>query len=292
MHWMRNEFLFVVAMCLALRGFGQEDTSWTFGGQGQLNFSQAAFVNWAAGGQNTLALTGIVDLSADYHKGKKTWENSLSMAYGQTKLGPDWRKSEDALELTSKFGHSLSKVWQASSLLEFKTQFAPGYNFPNDSVIVSKALAPAFANLSVGFDYKPADFFSLYLSPIGAKWIYVGDTMTVNQEVYGVESGNKLRSELGATVKMTIKKEVLKNVTVNSNVLLFSNYLENPQNVDIDWQMTIGMKVNEFISASVSTQLIYDDNILIPKTTEAGVPYQGKGTQFKEVLAIGLTYKL
>ena len=280
------------SLLLCIPAIGQEDTSWTIEGQGQLNFSQAAFYNWAPGGQNTISLAAIADLAANYAEAGNTWENALQIAFGQTKTGPDWQKSEDVLELTSKYGHGLSEFWQASALLEFKTQFANGYNYPNDSVVVSKAFAPASASLSVGFDYKPTESFSLYLSPLGAKFTYVGDTITVDQQAYGIPAGQKLRAELGATIKAAFKKEIWENVTVNTELLLFSNYLENPQNVDIDWQTTIGLKVNDFISASITSRLIYDHDMLVPKTTDAGEPYQGRGTQFKEVLAIGLTYKL
>lgn len=292
MQHFQHAILLATSLYLCSTCYGQEDTSWTFEGQGQLNFSQAAFYNWAAGGENSVSFTGIADLSANYAKEKNSWENNLQLAYGQSRLGEEWRKSEDAISLSSKYGHNLSKVWLAAALLEFKTQFANGYNYPNDSVVVSKAFAPAYANISVGFDYKPADYFSLYLSPLGGKFTYVGDTMTVDQKIYGVPAGKKLRAEMGATAKLTFKKELLKNVTVSTDLLLFSNYLDSPQNVDVDWQTSISMKVNDFIAAFITSQLIYDHDILVPKTTEAGVPYQGVGTQFKEVLAIGLTYKL
>jgi hypothetical protein len=98
---------------------------------------------------------------------------------------------------------------------------------------------------------------------------------------------------LGAFLNVKYRRPVLPNVTVQSRLDLFSNYLRNPQNIDVNWETLINFKVNRFISASISTILIYDDDILVPIDTDGDDIMDGRGkrVQFKETLGIGLTYK-
>jgi hypothetical protein len=77
-------------------------------------------------------------------------------------------------------------------------------------------------------------------------------------------------------------------VTLKSTLGLFTNYLENPQNVDVDWKMSINMKINDYLSANLNTHLIYDDDI---KTSDDEGNPRGAKVQFKEVFGVGITYK-
>ena len=110
---------------------------------------------------------------------------------------------------------------------------------------------------------------------------------------FGVEPGKKFRPELGAYANISYKKdEIIKNVNFLTKLDLFTNYLKNPQNIDISWENLLVLKVNKFISATVNTHLLYDDDILI-KIDEGneGEPVLGKRAQFKEVIGVGFTYK-
>src|SRR5882757_6084519 len=128
--------------------------TWKTGGLYNLNFNQAALSNWAAGGDNSaLSLSTLLSVYAFYKDGKRSWDNSLDLAYGivnTTSLGT--RKSDDRIDLVSKYGYDLGKKWYLTSLFNFRTQFAPGYNYPDTKtkVLTSTFLAPAYILLSLG----------------------------------------------------------------------------------------------------------------------------------------------
>ena len=269
---------------------------WKNSGVFSLNMAQSSFTNWAAGGQNSIALNGLINLAASFRKGKAAWDNSLDIGYGKMmQKGNDlgWVKTDDKIDLLSKYGYQASEFWYYSALFSFKTQMAPGYNYPNTADKISDLFAPAYLLFSLGMDYKPAPSFSVFLSPLTMKTTIVNDNVLSAAGAFGVEPGKKLRAELGAYANIAYKKdEIIKNVNFLSRLDLFSNYLHNPQNIDVSWENLIVLKVNRFISATVSTNLLYDDDILIKvgEGTE-GEPILGKRVQFKEVIGVGFTYK-
>ncbi len=278
---------------------GQEaDTleGWHNDGVFSLNMSQSSFTNWAAGGQNSVAINGLINLAANYKTDKSAWDNALNIGYGKMlQKGSDigWVKTDDRIDFQSKYGRKASEKWFYSGLMSFKTQMTPGYNYPNTDDKISDLLAPGYLLFSVGMDYKPRPELSVFLSPLTSKNTIVADDYLSSIGAFGVDPGKKFRSELGAYANIAYKKdEIVKNVNFLTKLDLFSNYLHNPQNIDISWEALIVMKVNKFISATVNTHLLYDDDILIKvgEGTE-GDAIMGKRMQFKEVIGVGLTYK-
>ncbi len=285
---------------------------WRVGGVFNANFSQVSLNNWAAGGQNSISINAITSLFAHYKKGKNTWDNYLDMGYGLIRQGnsADFIKSDDRIELTSKYGRKASKNWYYSGLLNFRSQFDRGFNFPNDSVVISDFMAPGYFLGAVGMDYKRGKDFTLFMAPLTAKVTVVSVQSLADQGAFGVEGavrdtngnilekGKNIRSEVGGFLRFGYSKEILENVTYSTNLSLFSNYLENPQNIDVNWDNLLTMKVNRFISATISTSLIYDDDIDIQvlnndgtqKLAENGEPIVGARTQFKYVIGVGFAY--
>jgi len=294
----------VLSLALALTGInpaasGQDaDTTqgWHKSGVFSLNISQANFTNWAAGGQNSLALNGLVNLGANYRMGKSAWDNALIIGYGKmVQKGNDlgWMKTDDRIDFQSKYGRKATEKWFYSGLMSFKTQMDNGYNYPDTDNKISGLLSPAYLLFSLGMDYKPNPNFSVFLSPLTSKNTIVMDDVLSMAGAFGVEPGKNFRPELGAYANIAYKKdEIVKNVNFMTKLDLFTNYLKNPQNIDISWEALLVLKVNEFISATVNTHLLYDDDILI-KIDEGseGAPVLGKRAQFKEVIGVGFTYK-
>ena len=275
------------------------DTIWRKGGFFSVNFSQVSFSNWAAGGENSVSLNALSSLFANYKKGRMAWDNNVDLAYGLLKQGDaELRKNEDKIDLTTKFGYDATKKarWYYTVLFNFKSQFASGYTYTDtNKVEISKFAAPAYTLLAIGIDFKPKDYFSAFLSPITMKNTIVADKTLSDAGAYGVDSGKTVRSEMGAYFNMKFQKEVMTNVGLMTKIDLFSNYQENPQNVDVNWEFLITMKVNKYISASLSTQLIYDDNTPVTVYEGTGkdkhVVAVGPRTQFKQVFGVGFSYK-
>lgn len=292
---MKKIFFTLFILTATLVANAQQDTVWRRGGLFSLNFSQVSLTNWAAGGQNSIAGNAIINYFANYKKGKNVWDNNLDLGYGlimQGKKG-DILKSDDKIDLSSKYGREAAKHWYYSLLLNFRSQFAAGYNYPNDSIAISKFFAPAYVLLALGMDYKPNDNFSLFLSPATARFIFVNDKFLSDAGAFGVDSGKTLRTEVGAYLKATYKKDLNANVNLQTSIDLFSNYLDKPQNIDVNWQVLLSLKVSKYLSASLSTQLIYDDNTTLAfyKSDGVTIDHVGPGTQFKEVIGIGFAYK-
>jgi len=263
-----------------------KDTLWKVTGVTSLNLSQLALYNWAAGGENNIAGNALIKLSPDYDNGTMIWDNDLTLGFGLVKQGDNpAKKSDDQIDFSSKLGYRASENWYYSALAAFNTQFAMGYEDPDlQAVKISNFMAPAYLNLSVGMDYKPNDNLSLYLSPLGSKITFVLDDELSAAGSFGLDRDQNVRAELGANIKFSYKREILKNVLLDTKINLFSNYLENPQYVDVNWDLLLTFKVNEYLSASIMTQLIYDWDVKFgPDQDESRV-------QFKELFGLGLTY--
>ena len=263
------------------------DTSaWTKGGIISLNFTQLSLYQWSAGGDRSVSGAGLLSLFANYKGANSAWENSLDMGYGLIRQGDETRKSNDRLEFNSKYGQKASEKWFYSALLNFRTQFAKGYNYPSPEVI-SNLFTPAYLTGSLGMDYKPSDKFSLFLSPITGKTTFVLDDSISARGNFGVPAGEKFRAELGGFAKISYKTALMENVDFSTKLDLFSNYIKNPQNIDVNWEILITMKINEYLAATLNTLIIYDDDVNVPREDAA----PGPGIQVKEVFGMGFSYK-
>lgn len=272
------------------------DTSWKKGGAGALNFNQVSLTNWAAGGENSLSASAFLTLFANYEKGRLAWGNQLDLAYGILKSGDaDARKNEDKIEFNSKVGYKVTTAskFYYTFLLNFKSQFDKGYIYSGDTLrtLSSKFLAPGYLLYSIGIDYKPNESFSAYLSPLTGRTIIVNDDALAAGGAFGVDPGEKTLTQLGAYLRVIYKKDIFTNVNFQTKLELFSNYLKNPQNVAINHEILIAMKVNKFLSANISTQMIYDDIVPVAIIENSAIKGTGPRLQFKEVLGIGLSYK-
>jgi len=280
---------------------------WKKSGTFGLNFSQASFSNWAAGGQNSISINSIFNLNLSYRTQKSVWDNLLALGYGMQQQGKDGNpiKTDDKLEFTSKYGRAAYKNLFYAALVNFKTQFAPGYNYPNDSVRISDFMCPAYLTIALGMDFKKGDNLSVFLAPLTGRVTFINSQRLADAGAYGVEaatydtlgniitSGKKSKKEFGGYMRLFYKAEVMKNVSFQSKVDLFTNYIKHPENVDVSWEALVSMKVNKFISATLSTHLIYDDDILIAvdKNNDGVIEENGPRVQFKEILAVGFSYK-
>lgn len=280
---------------------------WKKSGTFGVNFSQSSFTNWASGGQNSIAINSLFNLNVSYRTQKAAWDNLLAMGYGMQQQGKDGVpiKTDDRLEFTSKYGRSAYKNLFYAALVNFKTQFAPGYNYPNDSVRISDFMCPAYLTMALGMDYKKGDNLSIFLAPLTGRVTFINSQRLADAGAYGVEaatydtsgniitSGKKSKKEFGGYMRLFYKAEVMKNVSFQSKVDLFTNYLKHPENIDVNWEALISMKVNKYISATLSTTLIYDDDIMIAidKNNDGINEENGPRIQFKEILAVGFSYK-
>jgi hypothetical protein len=287
-----KKLIVVIISLITLSSFAQDTPDslklWKVEGNVTFNFSQVSFANWAAGGKTSGTGVFLSNISANYKKDNISWDNTLQINYGLYKeKGKDYRKSDDKIDFSSKLGITAKGNWNYAAFLVFKSQFAPGYDAADETKLISNLLAPGYLNMGFGMDYKTDDF-SLLVSPLSGKFTFVLDDNLAAGGAFGVDPGKNSRSEMGLFVKMEYKKEIVKNVTFETKLDLFSNYLHKPGNIDIDWNVLINMKVNEYLSANLNTRLIYDDDVKILDTdTGKSAPR----IQFMEMFGVGLTLK-
>lgn len=286
---------------------------WRKGGIVSFNLSQTSLTNWASGGQNSMSFNGQFNGHANFKSKTNVWDNSLDMGYGLLRQNKSdgYMKIDDKIDFVSKYGRKAYKHWYYSALFSFKTQMAAGYKYPNDSVKISDRLAPAYLMTALGLDYKPNNYFSMFVAPITGKITIVKDQTLANQGAYGVEKatydaqghilteGSQSRSELGGYLRIIyskndFKSEFLKNLSFTTKLDLFTNYLHNPRNIDVSWENNLAMKVNKYIMVTFNTHLIYDDDIKVGKDTNNDGTldkFSGPKVQFKEILGVGIAFK-
>ncbi|MAP53994.1 DUF3078 domain-containing protein [Altibacter sp.] len=290
-------YLFLLCLPFSLYAQDAEEKEapkdgWTKGGNISLLFSQAAFnEEWTGGGTSNYAANLNLTYDFNYRQGPLVWDNRIIADYGITKTREQefTRKTNDRLELNSVLGKQIKESnWYYSYFLNFKTQFSSGYEYGEDAAgnevrtETTKFLSPGYLQTGPGLLWKKSDDLSINISPATAKLIFVDNAFTsvpgyVDGDYFGVDMGESTRFEFGASVNGYAKFDLMKNVTLENILNLYSNYLEDPQNIDIDYTLNLIMAVNKFITANATFQAIYDDNAV-------------QAFQIREALGIGITY--
>ncbi len=251
---------------------------WTRSGFFGLNFSQTALNNWQGGGQDNVAFNTIFNFQATYKKNKFNWDNKIDAQYGLMKPGTNklYRKNIDQIFAMSRINvDAFAKHFYYATQADIRTQWAPGYNYVGDSIAgkaISDIFSPAFIQLALGLDYKPKDYFSVFLSPLAGRIIIVERQYLADIGAFGATkakldangniiagTGKNITYGFGGRLVLKFKKDIFKNVNLDSYLDIFSNYLDNPQNMVVVFNNLITFKINKFFTANVICQMYYDD---------------------------------
>ena len=275
-------------------------TPWRIGGDGNVGFTQTYLENWEKGGQSALALQIILKGYANYsrHDGKVKWENSSEIRNGYIRPGgegAELQKNDDKFEVTSRFGVSAFKKWYYSAEFNYTTQFFNGYrypraNFPNP---ISTFMSPARTFFKVGLDYKPNNNFSLLLSPLTAKNVFVLDTARIDQTKFGLARDERSAWEPGLNTDIFYRRSINSSITYETKYKMFINYLQPTGNLDVNWENTLHMKLTENINMRLLIHLIYDQKVKSPVYDANDVKIGDKTKlQLKEFFTVGFNYKI
>ena len=376
---MKNSILFSVILLCSISAFGQAKTDlkdalkpqevkindtvthhWRYTGFFGVNFGQVALVNWAAGGQNSISVQANANASLTYENKHFLWDNQLNFSLGGIAQGKvlhpaannryPFRKNVDILQITSRVGYIVDKKkqWTITFLTDLKTSLFDGFDYSAYDAgtaptrqLSSTPFSPSNLLLSVGANYKPAPFFSLYISPVTAKLTIMdnntllpqGDTSygKVDRTRYGLDNGTSYHASIGAYLRADFQKDLWKNINLKTSLELFQNYTDkhvldgivqselatiyaaeptqvaapnavtqnlvnhlyydNRGNTYVNWLTNLTFKVNKYITASLETQLIYDQTVAVPHMRQDNSTYLGRGTQFREAFTLGFGYK-
>ena len=294
MKLVRTLFLLLVFSSQALLSQEESDTTyWSDAAKFGVSFSQVGLTNWASGGEPSVSINGIFSYSIKYEKAPNLWVSKLDAGYGTQRIGSEgepFKKTEDKIILTSRYGYKISNKWYVSALGDFRTQFTDGYSYKNDTTeLISGFMAPAYSKLGVGISYNhnfsKTESFSASFAPLNAKATFVRNEELSDKGAFGVEPGQQFLFQGGMDLSMTLNKNIMKNVTLTTSMSLFSKYSDMTV-IDVNWDMLIWFKINEYLSANVATTLIYDEDVTI--INSEGNPVNSL-VQFKEVLGLGFT---
>ena len=272
-----------------------------------LDLSQISFVNWNAGGNNSISGLLRGNFQRNYTKGNLTWSNELIFRYGINKQEDrEVRKTDDQFQVNSNFGYKKDSTsnWFYAGRFSFQTQFANGYAYPNTDLAISRPFAPAYIFLGIGSEYSRKDLnLNVYLSPLTQKTTLVFDQRLANQGAFGVDKavvdtdgnivkeGKLSRNEIGILITNQWKKEVYKNMNLEHRVSLYTDYLNNFGNIDVDWQLQLEMVVNQYVKANIGTHIVYDDDIKAKEEVNGEQVIVGPKIQLKQLLGVGVVYE-
>ncbi|MFM6923902.1 MAG: DUF3078 domain-containing protein [Ferruginibacter sp.] len=260
-----------------------EKDGWKKNGTFIININQGSLRNWAGGGeQNTLGITTLLNYNINHKKGRITWNNYFDIALGFQNASSfgQFRKTDDRIDITSKYGYQFSKKWFTALLANFNSQALAGYNYTDTvNIKISNLLTPGKILLSAGIDYRPDKNFTLFVSPITTRFIIKRDKDFYQLDKFGVQANHRSYTELGSFATAKYNKKVNSWAHYTGRLDLFSNYKRNPENVDLFFTNLVTMKFNKWLATNISVDMVYDDDVV-------------QKTQLKEILGIGLTLKL
>lgn len=281
----------------------------------QINFVQSSFSNWAKGGTNNYTMSAYVDANANYAKENISWKNRLQLDFGFmfAEDKPILQKNKDRILLESTWGMTAARKLNYSATFTFLSQFTDGflYNTPAAGKNATRKewldardpkssfLAPGTATLGLGVDWAPFSWLNVNFAPVTGGFTIVTDTRF--RDAYGMKLKERYadesvvlghmyrpaRFEFGMQVKSVAAFKVNDNFEAGSQLILFSNYLDKPQNIRVNWDNRLMWKLARFFSLNITTNLIYDDTV---KITDEDHPEGYRVTQFAEALQFGFTY--
>lgn len=277
----------------------EKKSNWKISGILSLNTSASYLVNWVAGGNNTVNAVAAANVSFLYKNNNVAWDSNIDTDYGIAYLSDNnfpWRKTNDKLNISTKFGWEFAKTWYLTALGSFKTQYAYGFDYGTDTKKLSSMfMAPSYTDLSVGIDWKPNDIFSLYLSPVAGR-ITTAITDSIDLKLkYAVMTqedidngiNKNFRAEFGASFKGSINYTRIENFKILTTVSLFTPYTKDFGKVDVDWDFSISYQFLKVLNVSLGTSLKYYNSVLIPDKDGNNPKAR---VQFKSILGLGIGY--
>ncbi|WP_055446641.1 DUF3078 domain-containing protein [Lacinutrix mariniflava] len=275
-----------------------------------LDINEVTFVNWNAGGSNSVSALLKLVSSLRYKRENLIWKSSVRTRYGVNKQESQrLRKTEDELELISTIGYRKDTLtnWYYSGRFNFKTQYSNGYTYPNRDNPISRFMAPGYLFIGGGVEYgKNLEKLSFYLSPLTFKGTFVLDQDLADAGSFGVQAaeydefqnrikkGENARTEMGVLITNAFEAEVFENIYLRNQFSLYTDYLNSFGNIDVDWEVVLDFKVNDYVKATLGSHIRYDNDIKTQQETTVVDVFVDRGArlQWKQILGVGVTMDL
>ena len=269
----------------------EKDSLWTKRGNVAVLLNQTGFSDWVGGGTNNFSGTIKFDYEWEYRNKGWDWLSNVESAFGLAKYknAPFARKIDDRILIQSIVGKEFTRNLSFSAFFNFTSQIGNGYKYKKDDdnneirELTTRIFSPAYFQIGSGFLWKKDEKLWVNYSPIASRLILVSkkftDGLSENESYFGVSPNKSSRYELGANLTFHSEGSLLENVNYKQDLKLFSNYLEDASNIDLDYLAQIEINVNPLLSTQLIFQLIYDDNAVAR-------------LQVREVFGVGVQLKL
>ena len=283
--------VFIISQTLYSQDLEEIDSLWTKRGKVGVLLNQTGFSDWVGGGTNNFSGTLKFDYEWEYKDKGWDWLTNFESAYGLAKYknAPFARKIDDRILIQSIVGKEFTKNLSFSAFFNFTSQLGNGYKYKKDSnnneirELTTRIFSPAYFQLGSGFLWKKDETLWVNYSPIATRLILVSkkftQDLTGNDTYFGVLPNESSRYELGANLTFHSEGNLLENIKYKQDLKLFSNYLEDASNIDLDYLVQIEVDINPLLSTQLIFQLIYDDNAI-------------SRLQVREVFGVGVQLKL
>ncbi len=276
---MKN-IIFLLFTLASINSFSQKKTDsipkWKMHGRFDFIFNQSSFSNWASGGENTVA--GNINLNYDinFKKGNINWDTRLITSYGLSHISnKGYRKTDDRFELNTLLGVKTGKYWFLSFIGNFRTQYTKGFDYrPTPKILVSEFLSPAYLTYGPGMLWKKSNNLHFNIAPATARYTFVSDFFSGK---FGVEEGKNTSFSLGFNYSSYYRFSIMENVEMENILNLYTDYLANVGNIDVDYQTNIRFLVNKHIKMHMTFHAIVDDD-------------SSSKIQFRQLFGLGLNY--
>ena len=273
---------------------------WLKGGGIGLDLTGLRLINPRVGaGDNKFGIGGLGTFFFNYKNGKDYWNNGINfqLAVQNFNVGTKtkYQKSLDVIRFNSRYGHQIKNKLFGAIDFGVETLMLPTYagNFTSGEVAGEKPIAqlfsPARITLSPGLDYKHDDHFSVFFAPIGLKIIYVADQDIANLGIHGTQlvdendpskGFEQMFLQAGANLQAKYNNKFInEKLSYTTKLDLFSNYLHNPQNIDVLWGHALDIAITKNISLALMGELFYDHDILVNFDRNEDGQYAGTGDE-------------
>lgn len=249
---------------------------WSGEGRFTFLFNQSSYSNWISGGENAIAANVLINYDFNYKKYNWKWDNKIITSFGSSYINNQgYRKTDDRFEYNSVLAYNTGKSWYFSFFSNFITQYTRGFNYSKDPIeLVSSTLSPAYWSFGPGMFWRKNENYRINIAPASSRFTFVSREFSGQ---YGVPEGKSSSFGLGFNLSGYIKYPLAKDVIMENIVQIYSDYLDKPQNIDVNYQTNFYVTLNRFLSMNLTLHIIIDDNAV-------------NTFQFRQLFGLGFNY--
>jgi len=303
----------------------EDAEGWKYKSAIGIDLGQLVNINpYVGAGSNRLGIGGALGFTAKYKRNLASWKNDLMLSLSTQRIGSGtigggsdlkipFEKALDIFTISSNFAYKVNQTspWAYSADLMLITQFLGSHldsatnkiylkelnEAAYNTKLISKLFSPANISFALGMKYQKNPKWYIFLSPAALKTIYIADQDIANLGVHGTQLKENSTTQyektwygLGALARGGYAGTFFKRLNYTTELILFSNYLDKPKNIDVNWFNSLGIELFKGLNLQFRTDVFYDDDklnqITDPKAPGGVKDFTGKRANIIQQLLI------